>query len=168
VIAIGNGLPHKNLGVLLDAAERVSRRIVFVGVQEKNRLYWNSQYPNQSATWIRHVEDGDLPPLLRAAFCLVQPSTEEGYGYPPLEAMTCGIPVVVSNIPVLLETTGSVALYADPHNPGAWVEALSELEKHELYRTQVEKGLQWVEPLKGPKGWQGHMSDIQELLEGRS
>jgi glycosyltransferase involved in cell wall biosynthesis len=164
VLVIGNGLPHKNLGVLLQLAEKITRRLVFVGVQEKNQQYWKSRYPNEPANWISHVQEGDLPSVFRAAFCLAQPSTAEGYGYPPLEAMACGTPAVLSSIPVLLETTGSVALYADPHNPGAWIEALSNLEKDELYRSQVQKGLKWVEPLKGTKGWQVYIADIEELF----
>ena len=168
VLVIGNGLPHKNLGVLLNVAKHISRKLLFVGVQEKNRSYWKPLYPNETATWISHVEDGDLPSLLRSAFCLAQPSTAEGYGYPPLEAMACGVPAVVSNIPVLLETTGSVALHADPHEPRSWIESINALAREEMRRAQVEKGLNWVEPLKGIKGWQKHISDIQELLEGRS
>jgi hypothetical protein len=82
--------------------------------------------------------------------------------------MACGVPAVVSNIPVLLETTGSVALYADPLDPRSWIKSISALEKQEVHKSQVEKGLKWVEPLRGAKGWQGHISDIQELLEGRS
>lgn len=168
VIVIGNGLPHKNLGVLLETAEKVARSLVFVGVQDNNQKYWQALYPKNSATWISHVQDGDLPSILREAFCLAQPSTAEGYGYPPLEAMACGVPAVVSNIPVLLETTGCVGLYADPDDPRTWIESIGALERDELRNAQVEKGLKWVEPLKGAKGWQGHISDIQELLEGRS
>jgi glycosyltransferase involved in cell wall biosynthesis len=167
VLVIGNGLPHKNLGVLLEVSDLISRRIVFVGVRDKNRLYWKSRYPKESAIWISHVKESDLPSLLRAAFCLAQPSTAEGYGYPPLEAMGCGVPAVVSNIPVLFETTGSIALYSDPRDPRSWMESLNALEKDEVYKAQTEKGLKWVEPLKGPKGWQGHISDIQELLVER-
>jgi glycosyltransferase involved in cell wall biosynthesis len=168
VIIIGNGLPHKNLGVLLETAGQISRRIVLVGVPEKNRQYWRSRFPGESATWITHADDEDLPSLVRNSFCLAQPSTAEGYGYPPLEAMACGIPAVVSKIPVLMETTGSVSLYADPNDPKTWIESFAALEKSETYRIQVQKGLKWVEPLKGRKGWQGYLSDLEELLKERS
>ena len=168
VLVIGNGLPHKNLSVILKVAGRISRRVVFVGVEEKNRLFWESRYPTVSATWISHVQEGDLPSVLRAAFCLAQPSTAEGYGYPPLESMACGVPAIVSNIPVLFETTGSIALYADPHDPRSWVESFNALERDEVYKAQAEKGLKWVEPLKGSGGWRGHISDIKELLAERN
>lgn len=168
ILSVGNGRPHKNLGVLLDAADRISRRIVFAGVQENTRATWEAGRPKESAAWISHVEDGDLPALMRSAFCLAQPSTAEGYGYPPLEAMACGIPVVASDIPVLFETTGSVALYAAPHDPKPWIDTFADLERNEFRDVQREKGFRWVEPLKGPKGWQGHLSDIEELLaEGK-
>ncbi|MFC1820576.1 glycosyltransferase, partial [Thermodesulfobacteriota bacterium] len=92
------------------------------------------------------------------------PSTAEGYGYPPLEAMACGIPAIVSNIPVLKETTGLNALTADPSRPNAWEEAIEALGKNDIYENQREKGLQWVKQLRGRKGWQKHIEDIEELL----
>jgi glycosyltransferase involved in cell wall biosynthesis len=168
ILVIGNGLPHKNLGVLIEAADEISRRIVFAGVQDKKCRYWKTKYPKESAIWISHVKEGELPSLLRAAFCLAQPSTAEGYGYPPLEAIACGVPAVVSNIPVLFETTGSIALYADPQDPKSWIDSFNALENDEIYKTHIEVGLKWVEPLKGRKGWQGHLSDIEELLKERS
>jgi glycosyltransferase involved in cell wall biosynthesis len=167
VIAIGNGLPHKNLGVILTIASSYSRQIIFVGVSEKNRRYWQSRHHNVNTSWIVQVNDEDLPALIRGAFCLVQPSTAEGYGYPPLEAMACGIPAIVSDIPVLLETTGSQALSADPHSPKSWLQVMEALEDENVYQNQVKKGLQWVEPMRGHQGWEKHISDLDELLKGR-
>jgi glycosyltransferase involved in cell wall biosynthesis len=164
ILIIGNGLPHKNPGVLLEIADQLSRRIVLVGVVERNQRHWDSKFPNTAAKWIPHVEDEDLPPVIRGAFCLAHPSTAEGYGYPPLEAMACGRPAVVSNIPILRETTGSAALCADPDDPRAWQQAMQRLENDELYRTQAEKGLKWATSLIGRNAWAKHVSDVHELL----
>ncbi len=165
ILIVGNGLPHKNLGAILNIADILSRDLVFAGVSRRNQGYWKRLYPKARVRWIAYVEDRDLPALLRGAFCLAQPSTAEGYGYPPLEAMACGVPAVVSNIPVLRETTGGHAFYASPENPNEWFDNLKALEERDTYRRQVEKGLKWVEPLKGRKGWEKHVGDIEELME---
>jgi len=167
VLVIGNGLPHKNLDVLLKIANDISRQLVFVGMSDQNRKYWQSRYQNVRPRWMGHVKDEDLPAIIRAAFCLAQPSTAEGYGYPPLEAMACGIPCVVSNIPVLKETTGGNALYADPNSSREWIEAFQSFNNNTTYQSQIEKGLKWVEPLSGIKAWNNHLSDIKELLNIR-
>jgi glycosyltransferase involved in cell wall biosynthesis len=165
ILAVGNGLPHKNLGVVLGVADQVRREFVFIGVSKENQTHWESRYPEARATWIAHVTQEELPAIIRGAFCLVQPSTEEGYGYPPLEAMACGVPAIVSNIPVLLETTGRYALTADPYDSKSWTEAIDTLENKSIYRKQVVKGLEWVGPLRGRNGWQRHVSDIENMLQ---
>ena len=164
ILAVGNGLPHKNLGAVLEIADQIRREIVFVGVSKENQTLWKSRYPEAMAIWIRHVTQEDLPTIIRRAFCLVQPSTEEGYGYPPLEAMACGVPAIVSDIPVLVETTGRCALTAEPYDSKTWTEAIGTLENKSIYGKQVMKGLEWVEPLRGRNGWQKHVSDIEEIL----
>jgi glycosyltransferase involved in cell wall biosynthesis len=165
ILVLGNGLPHKNLGVLLPITREIKRQLVLVGVREETQTYWRSNYPSSTARWISHVDDADLPALLKGAFCLLQPSLCEGYGYPPLEAMACGIPAVVSSIPVLLETTGGRALTADPNQPKAWLDAIQRLENKEFYRTHVSRGLEWVRPQRGKEAWRKHIADIEEVLE---
>jgi len=165
IIVTGNGLPHKNLGVLLACAEKLRRRIVFVGVPIRNRSYWHDAQAGTNSRWLDFVPDSDLPALMRQAFCLAQPSTAEGYGYPPLEAMACGTPAVVSDIPVLVETTGGCALTVDPHVPEEWLHAFEHLEDEDVHQRQAEKGLEFTAPLKGRPGWNGHIKDIESLLE---
>ena len=168
IVIIGNGSPHKNLGVILRIRNRVQRQIVFVGVPAINQGYWKSRYPDIKAVWIENVADEDLPGILRNAFCLAQPSAVEGYGYPPLEAMACGTPAVVSSIPVLIETTGGQALGSDPSEPEEWITAFESLEDEYLYTKQVEKGLKWARPLRGNRGWKNHVSDMEELIGMKS
>lgn len=165
ILVIGNGLAHKNLGVLLKASDRIPRNLVFVGVSQENQNYWKIRYPQAKAKWIRYVDDEDLLSVIRGAFCLAQPSMIEGYGYPPLEAMACGVPAVVSHIPVLVETTGGNALKANPEDFREWVKAFEVLENKDIYKDQIEKGLKWIQPLRGQAGWKSHIADIKEILE---
>ena len=167
ILLVGNGLPHKNLGVLLKIAPILSREIVIVGVPQENQRRWRQAYPQAQPTWIEYVEDDHLPAIMRHALCLTQPSTAEGYGFPPLEAMACGVPVVVSDIPVLLECTGGNALTADPQDSKLWQTTIESLDDSDTYHIQVKKGLEWVEPLRGSEGWERHIMDIQELLSPR-
>ena len=164
ILVVGNGLPHKNLGVLLNNASNMSRKFVFIGVSKENQTYWKSKYPDAKGIWIEYVQDEELPSLIKASFCLAQPSIAEGFGYPPLEAMACGVPAVVSNIPVLVETTGGNAIIADPNNSDTWFKAFNMLEDKHVYENQINKGLKWVEPLQGPSGWSNHITDIESFL----
>jgi len=166
ILVLGNGKPHKNLGVLLEQTSRLKRPLVLVGVSDQYRRFWISRYPESKAAWIGQVSEKDLPFILGNAFCLAQPSTAEGYGYPPLEAMAVGVPCVVSDIEVLVETTGGNALVADPQDGPSWLKAFELLEDEGVYQRQVEKGRRWVEPLLGRAGWEGHISDIMTLIGG--
>ena len=168
VLALGNGMPHKNLGILLEIAQKIGRPIVFAGVSANHQRYWESRYRGISAKWISHVEEQHLPALLRGAFCLAQPSLVEGYGYPPLEAMACGRPAVVSSIPVLMETTGGNAMSADTQSPTAWAEALMALEDPSIYQDRIAKGLKWVEPLRGREAWEKYICDVGELIKNQA
>lgn len=168
ILVIGNGLPHKNLGLLLGIEERIRRKLLFVGVSQQSQDFWQKRYPTNQAVWLAEASDGEMPALLRNAFCLAQPSLAEGYGYPPLEAMACGTPAVVSRIDVLVETTGGRALVADPRDGRSWIEAFERIENVDLYHRQIAKGHQWIAHLKGHRGWQDHVADIAELIGSRS
>ncbi len=61
----------------------------------------------------RYVEDEDLPGLLSAASLLAQPSLYEGFGVAPLQAMACGIPVVMAHNSAQPEVGGDAAVYVD-------------------------------------------------------
>ena len=163
ILIMGNGLPHKNLGILLELSPSLKRKLVFIGAPQKNIRYWKAKVPAAAANWIPNVTERDLPAVVRGAFCLAQPSTAEGYGYPPLEAMACGIPAVVSNIAVLTETTGNNALAAEIDKPRAWLTSFSALEDSDVYANQIKKGLKWVKSMRGRKGWANHLIDIYEV-----
>ena len=68
----------------------------------------------------------DLLSLYRTAHAFVSPSVYEGFGLPPVEAMACGCPCVVSDIPPHREVCDSAPMYVPAHSFKNWVDALRE------------------------------------------
>ena len=62
-----------------------------------------------------YVADEDVKALMSRCKAFLFPSTYEGFGIPPLEALACGATIIVSDIHVLRETYGDAAIYVDPH-----------------------------------------------------
>jgi glycosyltransferase involved in cell wall biosynthesis len=75
------------------------------------------------------VADADLPGVYAGADVLVFPSLYEGFGYPPLEAMACGTPVVVSNLSCLPEVAGEAALLVPPLDARAVADGILQVLK---------------------------------------
>ncbi len=88
------------------------------------------------------VADEDLPALLSAASIFVYPSLYEGFGFPPLEAMACGTPVICSNAASLPEVVGQGGLLVDPHDAAGLAEGMSRLLTDAGLHTELsERGL---------------------------
>lgn len=133
---VGARYRHKNLGVVLEAFQRLNdekpHRLKVLGFA---REVWSDildrLFPKGLPDWLM-VEDycsgGDLQRLYRQATALIYPSLAEGQGLPPLEAMAAGMPVICSDIPVLRETCGEGALFFQPHSASELAEAVSRLE----------------------------------------
>ncbi len=71
-----------------------------------------------------YLSDGEVKALLSKAKAFVFPSYFEGYGLPPLEALSCGAPIVISNRTSLPEIYGKCAHYIDPDEPNVDIKAL--------------------------------------------
>ena len=123
VLSVATLEPRKNLGMLLAAVELLggSVQLALVGAEG-----WG-EVPALDRPWIRrlgYVGDDELARLYRGAAAFAFPSRFEGFGMPVVEAMACGVPVVVSSHPSLDEASGDAALRADPDDPAAFAAAL--------------------------------------------
>jgi glycosyltransferase involved in cell wall biosynthesis len=137
ILFLGTLEPRKNVGLLLDAYERLLERVP--GVPEL--ILAGSSTP-EAASWldrltraplvgrVRHlgyVDHEEREQLYARARVLVLPSLDEGFGLPVLEAMSAGVPVVASNRGALPEVTGGAADLIDPGDAEGLTQALTRL-----------------------------------------
>lgn len=88
------------------------------------------------------IEKEDKPSLYNLASLFVYPSYFEGFGFPPLEAMACGVPTIVSNCASLPEVAGEGALLVNPYNINEIFVAMREVLTHKsLGDDLVKRGL---------------------------
>lgn len=139
LLFVGNDKPHKNLDRLAAAYRRFRQdhpeiKLALVGGSSR----FGSEPGVVTAGF---VPGADLPLLYRGALALVQPSIEEGFGMPLLEAMSCGTPVVISDQPALAELAGEAGLRFDPFSIESIASALARItEDSELRRSLALKG----------------------------
>jgi glycosyltransferase involved in cell wall biosynthesis len=131
ILFVGTIEPRKNLETLLDAWAMMRDRpdLVVVGS-------WGWSYEpirdkmSRLGPRLHHldsVEPDELPAIYNLARVLAHPAWYEGFGLPPLEAMACGTPCVVSDRSSLPEVVGDAALIVPADQPDAWRKALEGL-----------------------------------------
>lgn len=107
----------------------------------------------------------DVPALHSGAAVFVFSSLHEGFGMPPIEAMACGTPTVVSNATSLPEVTGGASVLVDPLNPADIARGLREVIEHpELQQQLREKGLAHVKKFTWDEYAQKHVALYKKLL----
>jgi glycosyltransferase involved in cell wall biosynthesis len=121
VLAVGNLAAHKNLSALGALAQALApsgvKLVITGGFGGKAFRATSTLTLPEPALYIGRVSDAALKALYQAAACFVFPSRYEGFGLPMAEAMTCGCPVVASDIPALREIFPQCALFCDPLSP---------------------------------------------------
>lgn len=131
---VGSAYPHKNLEGLLEAWKIFEDKyghdyqIVFVG---KNSYFYERLLQSDEVKAVKDnfvftglISDYELCAMYRKASLYVFPSFYEGFGLPPLEAMSYGVPVASSNSACLPEVLGEAALYFNPDSPAQMADVI--------------------------------------------
>lgn len=139
VFAASSPNPNKNFRAIADAIHLLaSNDISFVIAGRMNaKVFGRTARLTAGIVQLGPVSDGQLRALYQNALCFAFPSFYEGFGLPPLEAMACGCPVIVSGAASLPEVCGDAACYCDPNDPTDLARKIQMIRDNALYRQQL-------------------------------
>ena len=173
LLYVGNLSPHKNLLRLLQAFARIVREIPhkLVITGRKDPRFYPALEAEMQALGLQHrvmfldyVRADELPSLYAGADIFVFPSLYEGFGLPPLEAMACGTPVIVSNVSSLPEVVGDAALMVDPYDVEGMAKAMYRvLSDDGLSKEMRRKGLERAKLFSWEKTAQSILKVCEEV-----
>lgn len=130
-------------------AEKVKRCIAEAGIKEK-------------VIMLGFVSDAELSYLYTHAMSLLYPSFVEGFGFPILEAMDAGLPVITSRQSSLSEVAGDAALCVDPRSPKEIAHAMERLFTDEALRNELrEKGKARAREFT----WERTVNDVMRIIK---
>ena len=134
ILHVGSLAPRKNFERLLEALNQLlANKLKFTlyqvgGNPSPAQCAWIETNGLQShIRFLGNIPDEELVALYNLANVFVFPSLYEGFGFPPLEAMACGTPVIASNAASLPEVTGDAAYLVDPFDSRSLADAIVQI-----------------------------------------
>lgn len=147
LIAVTSGLPHKNAKGIVEAYakyfEMVSDPVPLkiIGISDVENYDIASDVKDQISCYQYIESDLEMHEMIAKAKAFLFLSLVEGFGFPPIEAMQLGTPVICSSLTSLPEVTGDAAVLVNPSDAGQVAEKIAQLlEDEALQRELVEKG----------------------------
>jgi glycosyltransferase involved in cell wall biosynthesis len=173
VLAVGTIEPRKNLKSVISAYEKFTRHSLISSRKKGMDLViagnsgWESDLKNnEHIRFLGFVPDIDMRALYSAADLFVYPSFYEGFGFPVLEAMACGCPVITSDRGSLKEVAKDAALLVDPYSTDdlshKMVQLIIDLK---LKSEMIKKGLINVEKYTWEKTAKKTLSVYKKIHE---
>lgn len=172
ILFVGTREPRKNLGRLVQAyaelPDPVQREFSLVLVGPRG---WGESDPARGKKLANRVmvldylDTQKLALAYNLASALAYPSLYEGFGLPPLEAMACGCPVVVSNVAALPEVCGDAAVYVDPNDTQSIAAGMQRVLSDETLRSDlIERGLRRAKNFTWEKTARETLKVFDEIL----
>lgn len=167
ILYVGNQKPHKNIPRLLEAfaqsglANDIKLLMTGSATPSVSELIARLRL-DDAVRFLGEVGDDDLSAYYRGALGVVLVSLLEGFGLPPLEAMACGTPVLVSNISSMPEVVGDAGLKVDPYDIEAISAGMKDLVSDDGLRADLRaKGLVRARQFS----WERTAATVREILE---
>lgn len=151
LLFLGTLEPRKNIPGLIKAFHKIKNGFLNYQLVIAGKRGWKFQEIFKTVGELRledkviftgYLPEEDTPSLYSGAQAFVYPTLYEGFGFPPLEAMACGTPVITSNLSSLPEVMGEAGILIDPNNIDELSRAIeSVLSNEDLKRELRAKGL---------------------------
>ncbi len=154
ILYLGTLEPRKNIESIILAFEEFikkqkNKNILLVIAGEKgwknNNIFKIAKRLNNKIKFLGYIPKNEKIYIYNLASIFIFPSFYEGFGFPPLESMACGTPVITSNTSSLPEIVTNNAITINPYNKQDIITALNELyfDKN-LNKFLIEKGIKQV------------------------
>ena len=174
LVYVSSFRPYKNHLLLLQAYDMLMREhniphhLVLIGNDignyrsvVENAANGLSPSSKGKVHFLDYVHHWDLPCIYRSASLALYPSGLETFGIPPLEAMACGTPVIVSGFTAIPEVSGGGACIVDPRDICVQADAMFRVLDNRAYReTLVNSGLTWCQRYT----WRRSISETLALM----
>lgn len=139
-----NRLEKNNLRAIIALDELFSNgslegfHVKITGAKDANNFRYSIKNPNRFS-FLGFVDDAELEQLYHDAYCLIYPSLNEGFGYPPLEAMHYGVPVISSPFASITEICQDANLYFNPFSIEEISNRILQIESSIVHEQQSTK-----------------------------
>lgn len=176
ILFVGDATPRKNLSTLVEAVSILWERgwaepIYAVGVPKRTaRLVpkWRAAMNKGLLEPTGYLDRSELIGYYRRARLLVNPSLDEGFGLPPLEALAAGTPVLVSDIPAHREVGGEIYRFFPARDPEALADAIQTiLSSSEAGRQQVAQAPEFLRKYSWKDITTQFLQLYEEVIESR-
>lgn len=172
ILYVGNAYPSKNLERLLYALKYLPESLPLVFAGQMNDFYKEikalavSSGLEERAVFTDYISDEQLVSLYKNASVFVFPSLYEGFGIPPLEALSFGLPVVSSDRSTLPEILDDAALFFNPEEPREIALKITEVLSNDALRHDlIERGYQRVKMFSWERMARKTLEIYQECLD---
>ncbi|MDH2268970.1 glycosyltransferase family 4 protein [Serratia marcescens] len=146
LLAVSSPNYHKNFHGMLKAFamldDKIDIKLKIIGRSADNfnkQMYASAENTNSNIEFLGRVDDLELVKLYQNATAFVFPSFYEGFGIPPLEAQSCGCPVIASSSASIPEVLGTSALYFDPYKIDEIANAMETIVCNDSVREELRR-----------------------------
>lgn len=168
---LGNLEPRKNISGLVEAYKKALQKcpdLPLLAIAGGRGWQYDEIFDrvkslglSEKVIFTGYVDDDDVPLLINGAEAFCFPSFYEGFGMPPLEAMSCGVPVIVSKTSSLPEVVGDCGISVDPYNVQEIADALIRMTDKKFCEEQRKAGIERAKAFS----WEKSAELLKGLLE---